>query len=355
MIKEISVHELKILDHPILVDVRSEEEYDEATLPGAINLPLFDNAENVRVGTVYTQESPSSARELGLEIASKKLPHLIKKLEELSKKGPLVLFCWRGGMRSKSLATVADLMGIPTYYLLGGYKAYRSQVLEYLKLKLPFRVIVLRGNTGVGKTELLGRLRADGYPAIDLEKLANNRGSVFGALGLGNPSSQKKFEGLLYEELISLSNFPYIIVECESKRIGGATIPTNLYTAMQEGIQILQYNSLENRVQRLLKEYATIPDAVSEIKIALERLIKRLGHAKVQELRTMLETGCLDVFTERLLVEYYDKLYSYPNEPSSDYVFCLNYQEPVKALRKIECFLDKQMAKLKEESALFGA
>jgi tRNA 2-selenouridine synthase len=235
-------------------------------------------------------------------------------------------------------------MGIPIYRLIGGYKAYRNQVLDYFQTKIPFQVVVLRGNTGVGKTDLLGQLRAEGYPAIDLERLANNRGSVFGAMGLGEPPTQKKFEGLLYEELVSLTIFPHIIVECESKRIGRVTLPLNFYAAMQEGIQVLHYDSLANRVQRLLKEYASVPNALQEIGIALERLIKTLGHVKVRELRILLETGHLDVFTERLLVEYYDKLYAYPNEPSSEYAFYVNYQEPVMSLRELECYLDEKVA-----------
>ena len=355
MFKEISVQELKTLHQPILVDVRSEGEFTEATLPGAVNLPLFDNVERAQVGTTYTQSTPSLARELGLKLISPKLPQLVKKIEELSKNGSIVLFCWRGGMRSKSLATVVDLMGITAYRLLGGYKAYRSQVVDFFQTtRLPFQVVVLRGNTGVGKTDLLGQLRAEGYPAVDLEKLANNRGSVFGAMGLGDPPSQKKFEGLLYEELIALSKFSYIIVECESKRIGRVTLPANFYAAMQEGIQVLHCDSVGNRVQRLLKEYTSVPNALQEIGVALERLIKTLGHVKVRELRTLLEKGCLDVFTERLLLEYYDKLYAYPNEQSSEYAFCLNYEEPVKALRELECYLNEKVAQPSGESAVFG-
>jgi tRNA 2-selenouridine synthase len=354
MIKEIQVSELKTLDHPILIDVRSEGEFDEATIPGSVNLPLFDNQERSQVGTIYTQSSPSLARELGLSIVSPKLPDLVKKVEELSRKGPLVLFCWRGGMRSKSVATVAELMGIPVYRLQGGYKAYRNQVVEFFQNTLPVKVVVLRGNTGVGKTELLGKLRSEGYPAIDLEKLANNRGSVFGAMGLGEPPSQKKFEGLLYEELDILKDFPYVIVECESKRIGRVTLPNSFFSAMQQGIQILHCDSLQNRVERLIREYTSVPDAREEIRTALERLVKTLGHTKVQELRSLLETDRLADFTEQLLVEYYDKLYAYPNGPSSEYDYFLDYREPTKALRELGRYLDEKMACAGRQSAVFG-
>lgn len=354
MIKEIRVNELKALDHPVLIDVRSEGEFAEATIPGSVNLPLFDNQERAQVGTTYTQSSPSLARELGLSIVSPKLPDLVKKVEELSKEGPLVLFCWRGGMRSKALATVVELMGIPIYRLQGGYKAYRNQVVEYFEKELPFKVVVLRGNTGVGKTELLGKLRAEGYPAIDLEKLANNRGSVFGAMGLGPPPSQKKFEGLLYEELDILKESTYVIVECESKRIGRVTLPATFFSAMQRGVQILHCDSLPNRVQRLIREYTAVPNAHQEIGTALERLVKTLGHVKVQELQTLLETDRLEDLTERLLVEYYDNLYAYPNEPSAEYDYFLDYREPTKALRELERYLDEKMAYAGRESAVFG-
>ncbi|WP_088225369.1 tRNA 2-selenouridine(34) synthase MnmH [Desulfosporosinus sp. FKB] len=354
MLKEIHVSEIKSLDHPVLIDVRSEGEFEEATIPGSVNLPLFNNKERAEIGTIYTQSSPAIARELGLNIASPKLPELVKKVEELSKSGPVVLFCWRGGMRSKAVAAVSELMGIPIYRLQGGFKAYRNLVVEYFNNPLPVKVVVLRGNTGVGKTELLGKLRSEGYPAIDLEKLANNRGSVFGALGLGNSPSQKRFEGLLYEELNLLRSFPYVIVECESKRIGRVTIPTTFFSAMQQGTQLLQYDSLPNRVQRLIREYTSVPSALEEIGAALERLVKTLGHVKVRELRSLLEANHLEIFTERLLVEYYDKLYAYPNQPNAEYNYFIDHSDPTKALRELERYLDEKVADTDRESTVSG-
>ena len=344
MIKEIELKELKTLDYPLLIDVRSEGEFAEATLPGAINIPLLNNEERARVGTVYIQVSPGAARELGLQIVSPKLPGLIQEIKDLAKTKQIVIFCWRGGMRSKCLATVADLMEIPVYRLLGGYKAYRSQVLSYFQKELPFQTVVLRGNTGVGKTDLLRKLRTKGYPAVDLEDLANNRGSVFGAVGLEDAPSQKKFDGLLYEELSSLHKYSYIIVECESKRIGKITLPGNFYTAMQKGLRILQYDSMDNRVKRLLDEYTALPNAVFEISTALERLNKTFGHTKIRELQKLLEENRLDMFARYLLSEYYDKLYAYPNEPGGDYAFLVDYREPDLALKHLTKFLDETMS-----------
>lgn len=353
MIREINVQDLAKLSNPVLVDVRSEGEFAEATIPGAINLPLFNNEERAQVGTAYTQVSPARARELGLSLVSPKLPSLVKEAEKLAEQGSLVMFCWRGGMRSKAFSQVLDLMGIPVYRLIGGYKAYRKQVVDYFQGELPFHVVVLRGNTGVGKTEMLGRLRQHGYPAIDLEGLANNRGSVFGDVGLGTPPSQKDFEGLLYEELLRFKDWPYIVVECESKRIGRVTLPQSFFQAMQAGTQILMYASLDIRVKRLRDEYTAMPEAFTEIRQALQRLVKTLGHAKVAQLNELLEKD-EEEFTRRLLVDYYDPLYAYPNAPDPGYALCLNYSYPKSAIRELEEYLDKRLGSAKPEPTLSG-
>lgn len=351
MIREITVEELMNLEKSVLVDVRSEGEYQEATIPGALNLPLFNNDERAEIGTIYTQVSPTLAREEGLKIVSPKLPELIGKAKEWSEQGPLVLFCWRGGMRSKSLATVIDLMGVPVYRLQGGYKSYRKKVVEFFDQELAFKVIVLRGNTGVGKTEILKQLRKDGYPAIDLEGLANNRGSVFGDVGLGAAPSQKTFESLLYEELkrVRAQQQSYIVVECESKRIGRVSLPNKFHQVMQEGTQALVYDSIKNRVNRLLKEYTRISEALPQIKAALLRLDKNLGRKKLEEYIGLLEENRLYEFTEKLL-EYYDALYRYPNEPSSEYAYNICQENPEQAIRELENYLDERMSESREAS-----
>ncbi|MHB1652775.1 MAG: tRNA 2-selenouridine(34) synthase MnmH [Desulfitobacteriaceae bacterium] len=353
MIREINVQELAGLPKTVLVDVRSEGEFTEATIPGAVNLPLLDNAERIEVGRTFTQVSPAQARELGLRLVSPKLPTLVERAERLQEEGSLVLFCWRGGMRSKAFAQVLDLMGLPVFRLVGGYKAYRRQVLDFFAQELPFHVVVLRGNTGIGKTELLAELRAKGYPAVDLERLANNRGSVFGDIGLGAAPSQKDFEAALYSELQTFKNGSYLIVECESKRIGRVALPTSFYNAMQNGTQILLYDSIKNRVKRLLEEYMRVPGASLQIREALQRLIKILGHEKVQQLNCLLDEN-KEEFTERLLEDYYDPLYAYPNEPSTEYILSLDNTDHAVTVRELERYLDEHMGTSQHRSTLSG-
>lgn len=340
MIDEIRIEELHKVKDFVLVDVRSEGEYEEASIPCALNLPLFNNEERAKVGTTYVQSSPALAKQQGLAIVGPKLDNLYRQAAEWAKDRPLVLFCWRGGMRSKSLATVFDLMGLRVFRLQGGYKAYRHLVNDYFSREFPFKVVVLRGNTGVGKTEILKRLKEDGYPAIDLENLANNRGSVFGSVGLGSAPTQKNFEAILFEQLREVSHFPYIIVECESKRIGKVNLPTMLSNAMSNGTEVLIYDSKINRVQRLIKEYTQFPDAIPQIKIALGRLTKNLGHNKIALYNALLDQGDLAGFTEEML-DYYDALYAYPNSPSGDYDYVVNNVDPEQGIKELEAYLDQ--------------
>lgn len=353
MIREISVQELAGLPDPVLIDVRSEGEFTEATIPGAVNLPLLNDSERTEVGKIFTQSSPAAARKLGLRLVSPKLPQLVARAEELGRERPLVLFCWRGGMRSRALAQVFDLMGLPVYRILGGYKAYRHQVVEFLVQEFPFQVVVLRGNTGVGKTELLANLRRAGYPAIDLEGLANNRGSVFGDVGLGAPPSQKAFEAYFYEDLRLFRDRGYVIVEGESKRIGRINLPLSFYKAMQSGTQILICDNLESRVKRLVEEYTRLPGALEQIREALQRLRKTLGHLKVDELERLV---CEDqeAFTRILLQEYYDPLYAYPNELSQEYSLSLDQTDPVAVMKELEHYLAEHLAATEPGPSLFG-
>ncbi|MDA8235504.1 MAG: tRNA 2-selenouridine(34) synthase MnmH [Clostridia bacterium] len=341
MIKEITIKEALALDSAIFVDVRSEGEFIEATVPGAINIPVFNDEERARVGIVYKQEGSEKARKLGLEIVAPKLPMMVEKFFQLGQLNPIVILCWRGGMRSKSIATILRLMGFPVYRLIGGYKAYRRFVNHYLgRPQLTQKMVVLHGLTGVGKTEVIEELQQMGIAAVNLEALANNRGSVFGAIGLGAQPSQKNFEGSLVQQLMAYGDYPYLIVECESKRIGRILLPDILVKGMKEGNHLLLYAPLIKRVERLLDIYALSgPNGIEMCKGAINGLNQRLGWERVNYLSEQLDQGHLTVVAEELLVNYYDPLYNYPGQPSDEYELSVDTSHIKVAARQIANFV----------------
>lgn len=341
MFNEITVQEALAMPGAKLIDVRSENEYAEATIPGAINLPILHDSERVQVGTAYRNQGVDDAKQLGLDFVSPRLPQIVKQYQELSNKEPVVVFCWRGGMRSKSVCSVLDVNGVPVYRLVGGYKAYRRYVNEYLERPLPHRVVVIHGLTGVGKTEVLYELQRLFEPAVDLEGLANNRGSVFGQIGLAPQPSQKMFESLLVKELAFWEQTGYIIVECESRRIGRISLPAVLVNAMRSGIHILAYCHIEERIQRIKRIYAGKIDSSKDgLNTAIMSLGQRLGKKKVGELTALVDRGCLNEVVEYLLIKYYDPLYKYPSQPSPEYDLNVDTTDIQRAAKTIKEYMN---------------
>ena len=304
-------------NEPILfIDTRSPSEYEQGHIPGAVNVPLLEDDERAIVGTLYKQLGQEEAKQRGLEIVSGKLADLVKKVASLMANSPsssLVVYCWRGGMRSRSVLTILELMGIAGRQLIGGYKAYRHYVQEKLaSFPLHPKMIVLCGSTGVGKTSVLQLLAEEGYPVIDLEKLANHRGSAFGQVGRGKPATAQNFDAQILQLLVQYNGEPYIVVECESKRVGNVYLPEILCEGMKSGLRILTRASISTRVQRLIFEYTDVllPHD-PEILISINSLTKKLGKKKVAQLILDYEAGDLVAFTQALLEEYYDPLYGY--------------------------------------------
>ena len=228
------------------IDVRSPKEFNEATIPGSINIPVFDDEERAEIGTLYKQIGQEVAMERGLEIFSEKLPDFIRAFKLI--KTPMTVFCWRGGMRSKTAATVLDLMGIHTTRLSGGIRSYRQWIVHELEQEnFPPNFIVLNGFTGSGKTEILKRLANNGFPVIDFEHIAGHRGSIFGQIGL-EPSNQKKFDSLLVRELQRFKSEPYVFIEGESRRIGKVSLPQFIYEKKKMGYK-LSFTSLRGTGQ----------------------------------------------------------------------------------------------------------
>lgn len=329
----------------IFIDVRSPEEYNEATIPGAINLPVFSNSERAEIGRIYHQEGKEPARLKGVEYLSPKLPEYMQRLKELEDNyKTLISFCARGGMRSEALVTLADLAGINLNKYPGGYKSYRQNVIQRLEnYQLNSKLVVLHGHTGVGKTEILHKLNDSGYPILDLEKLAGHRGSAFGSIGLNGAHNQKKFDALLLNKLEKINGSEYIFLESESKRIGYSVLPAFLLEAMENGVHILVRSSLESRVTRIYQEYSHEYESNSEefkkrVKESLEGidkyLIRKIGKKGKGKLLKHLEAGEFEEFIKLILTGYYDKFYSYAEKHQPEFDLSL-YDDSTDKLTEI--------------------
>lgn len=313
--QDIHYRDIKNRDDIVYIDVRSEGEFAESHIPGAVNIPLFNNEERAQVGTVYKQIGKQEATDLGLKIASAKLPQLIEQARRAGEGRQPVVYCWRGGMRSKSIATILDLMGTPVLRLEGGYRSYRESVKERLAdFRLTAKCVVIHGMTGVGKTSLLHKLAADGEPVLDLEQLAGHKGSAFGSIGEA-PRNQRMFDSLLLERLDQLAGSPYIIIEAESKRVGRVNLPDFLLDAKHNGLHILTQAPLPIRVQRTLEQYVVDdPQFKEKVTGALEAIQKKLTPEQRQLAWEAVVGNRFDELVALLLVEYYDPRYKHTME-----------------------------------------
>lgn len=297
------------MDTRLFVDVRTPLEYGEDHIPGAINVPLLTNEERVEIGTLYKQVGPRVARRRGLELTASRLPVMVAEIDRAAAGRPIIVYCWRGGLRSKTVAAVLDLTGFPVHQLVGGYKAFRYIVsATFEDFVPPGPLVVLHGLTGIGKTTFLTHLQEFGATTIDLEGLACHRGSAFGSLGLSQELSQKHFETLLWDAFRRCPAGRPIFIEGESRRIGKLFLPGNLYEVMRGSIKVWSEASRETRVQRLLEEYGRV-EYRELMADALMRIRKKLGGEQYAELAGYLERWELGQLTEGLMTHYYDRLY----------------------------------------------
>lgn len=295
----------------LLVDVRTPAEFAETTIPGAVNVPIFSNEERILVGTAYKKQGKKVARRLGVELVAPKIPDLINQVETAHQKhsGPVIVFCWRGGMRSLAITSFLNLAGVPARQLIGGHKAFRRLIVDFFDQHLWSPVFVLRGLTGVGKTRVLHELQQQGYPVVDLEGLANHRGSAFGALGLAEQPSQKMFEALLWDRLDRLKGEKFLVTEGESLHIGRLMVPKRFHQAMQEQPSFWLTASLAMRTKIILEEYPALDQLREQFAKPLNALKERLGNEAVSELTALLNSGQWESLVRELMVRYYDPLY----------------------------------------------
>ncbi|MBB6216535.1 tRNA 2-selenouridine synthase [Anaerosolibacter carboniphilus] len=343
MLKPVTVENALNMTNRLFIDVRSPSEFAEATIPGAINIPILDDYERAKVGTVYRKDSKEDATTVGLDFVASKLTGIYERIKYYSDiYDSIIIFCWRGGMRSKSVCNFLNMMSISnTYQLAGGYKAYRKHVVDFIDHSIEkYKFIMIHGLTGVGKTHILELLHQYGQPVLDLERLAQNSGSVFGDIVFeGSPPTQKNFEAFIFDNLSKLCN-NYVFVESESKRIGGVHVPESLYTRMLSGAHVLIETSLQNRVDIILSDYVNqLAHKNEKIIAAIQNLNKRLGNDVVADLVHRVKAKEYTYVIEYLIEYYYDPLYKYSIEKYRPYDLTIEYENIEEVVPKLEHFV----------------
>lgn len=293
-----------------IIDARSEGEFALDHLPGAINCPVLDNEQRIRVGTLYKQVGAFEAKKLGAALVARNIAmHLETRFADKPREWKPLVYCWRGGNRSGSLAHILAKIGWPVVQLDGGYKAYRAQVSAALEAPPALAWRVICGTTGSGKSRLLETLDGIGAQVLDLEKLAAHRGSVLGHLPHEPQPTQKLFETRIWDKLRHFDPSRPVFVESESKKVGNLRVPD----AVMEGIRAAPCVSLNlsrpNRVRLLMEDYehfARDPDALNG---QLDHLVQLHGRAKIDAWHALANEGAMPELVDQLLVEHYDPAY----------------------------------------------
>ena len=307
MRKNLLIHDFLSLQKKFpIIDVRSPGEYATGHIPGAINIPLFNDEERKVIGTLYKTEGRTEAINKGFELIVNKIEKIVDLAREAATNNAVGIYCWRGGMRSRSMAWLFEKYGIDCYILSGGYKNFRKNIRQFFNKS--FHFVLLGGMTGSGKTSILREMKKKGEQVLDLEALANHKGSAFGSLGENPQPSTEHFENLLFSELSRMDLREIIWLEDESRNIGKVTIPPEIYINTRNSIAIILETEHEKRIQQLLNDYGDY--SPTEIIKCISRIEKRLGgqntktavdHALRKDYRGALE----------IILSYYDKTYQF--------------------------------------------
>ncbi|WP_170465267.1 tRNA 2-selenouridine(34) synthase MnmH [Ruegeria arenilitoris] len=309
-----SLPDLYAHEFDTVIDVRSPAEYAEDHLPGAISLPVLDNEERARVGTIYVQESPFLARKLGAALVFRNAANHIENSLSHHEGGwrPLV-YCWRGGQRSGSFTWMLQQIGWRAEVVEGGYRTYRRLVNRYLyDDPLLHRLIALDGYTGTAKTEILTHLKERSVQVLDLEGLANHRGSLLGEMPGGQPS-QKAFESALAAALCHLDTARPVVVEAESSKIGSLILPPSLWTALRQAPRIQINASIQARSAYLVSAYDDVLSDQVRLRDRLSPLRFHRGHEVVDGWMTLIDAGDKRALTQALIEQHYDPAYAKAN------------------------------------------
>jgi tRNA 2-selenouridine synthase len=287
-----------------IIDVRSPAEFQKGHIPGAFNIPLFSNEERTNVGTKYIQESRYNSIIAGLDFVGPKLSGFVEAVTKIAPDRKILVYCWRGGMRSASMSWLFNLAGFNSKTLIGGYQSYRRHLKD--TLAKPLKIIVLGGMTGSGKTDILHQLSSMGQQVIDLEGLANHKGSAFGAIGQKPQPTTEYFENLLFEHLIKLNSNNPIWVEDESKGIGSVFVSDEFFNQMLNSPVIAIEVPFDVRVKKLTNDYTNCnPELLIS---AVIRITKRLGGDNATKAIQKIGEGNFEEAVA-ISLKYYDKAY----------------------------------------------
>lgn len=302
----LSIEEFLTLRHSLpVIDVRSEGEYEQGHILGAMNIPLLNNQERVIVGTTYKRKGQPEAIREGFRLVGPRLVDIIKQTEKIAEGKEIIAHCWRGGMRSSNFCQFVGMAKIKSQSVKGGYKAYRQFALEYFKK--PLQIVLIGGCTGSGKSEVLTALAAQGEQILDLEDLAHHKGSAFGSLMQPPQPTTEQFHNNLFEKILPLDLSKRIWVEDESITIGKVYLPPDFWAQMKSSPLAQMEVSKEVRIQRLVNEYG--PANRQEFLEAMGRIVKKLGGQHYNTAKEkLLQNDMASVID--ILLTYYDKTYS---------------------------------------------
>ena len=302
----------RLAEFSAVIDARSEAEYAEDRLPGAQNWPTLTDGERHRIGTIYAQVNPFEAKKRGAALAAANIArHIERQLIDTPRGWQPLVYCWRGGRRSGSLALVLDQIGFKVSVIEGGYKAFRTAVLADLPLQARrhhYRVIC--GPTGSGKTRLLQALEGTGAQVLDLEHLASHRSSVLGLIPGQAQPTQKRFDTLVWDKLRQFDPARLVYIESESKKVGNLTVPESLIDAMRASPCLKLELPDDERVQLLLEDYAFFvadPELFCE---RLDALVTLRGREVVALWQAQVRSGDVEPVVRELLVKHYDPGYA---------------------------------------------
>lgn len=298
-----------------IIDVRTPAEFAQGHIPNAYNIPLFTDDERVVVGTKYKQANKEAAVLVGLEFVGPKLVSFVKQATKIAYRNEILVHCWRGGMRSGSMAWLLDFAGIKVSTLIGGYKSYRQHIREDFQRSA--NCIILSGTTGSGKTEILKNIEQLGEQVIDLEGIAHHKGSAFGALGQEPQPSNEHFENLLAEKWRTLDFTRPIWIEDESEKIGNITICQSFFKQMQQAKIVQIVLNKELRIKRLVNEYACFDTEL--LKTSINKIAKRLGGLDVKLCMEAIDNKDFATVAD-LTLNYYDKAYNFSLDLRKDQI-----------------------------------